>query len=266
MPEHCHKALDIDFTAFLIESQDPMWEEFRQHYPQCEVCSAEVARWTKLEKLLKIEGKKTSATHPAEAQLMQFQQSPESLTTEEQHSIQQHLRSCPACKEELSLLAAFDFSLVKKWADEEKPVQAETGDQAGLISRLIIQIVHKGLKLLEQHLTPPLLDVQEIFTPMPAYRAEEGPSLLNLELTADQTAIKTTVVQDEDRIVLTMTFRDARQKALAGQQVFLRRQGRLIFSAKTDHDGVLRTPRLKPATYEIACPGVQTTFQLEFCS
>src|SRR5215510_15278161 len=134
MPERCLKVTEIDLAAFLTEPQDPTWEEFRQHYPQCEVCSLEVSRWTKLERLLTIEGKKTEATHPAEAQLMQFQQSPESLSTNERHSIQRHLQSCPSCREELSLLASFDFSLIQKWVDEEQSVQVKDREKADVFS------------------------------------------------------------------------------------------------------------------------------------
>ena len=98
------------------------------------------------------------------------------------------------------------------------------------------------------------------------YRRQEEPSALNLKIAATQAEIPITLVQNEESIACKLTFLGTGQQALADQQVFLRRQGRLIFSAKTDRDGIVRTPRLKPATYEVACPGVQTTFQLEFRS
>jgi hypothetical protein len=212
-------------------------------------------------------GKKAAVTHPAEELLAQFHKNAESLPPEERLSIQQHLQGCPSCQEELSALASFDFSLIQRWIDEEQPARASAEENTGSFSRLIIQVARKSLKLLESHLTAPLLDVQEIFVPMPAYRSEEGPSpALNLRITTGQTGINATIVQDGERVALTMTLLGTGQDALAGQQVFLRRQGKSVFSAQTDSEGVLRTPRLKPGIYEVSCPGVQTTFQLEFRS
>jgi hypothetical protein len=267
MPDSCHKALEIDLAAFLTEPQNPGWEEFRQHVSHCKPCAAEVSQWMKLEQVLRAVGKSTVATHPAEERLVQFRHRPDSLTPEERRSIQQHLHSCPICREGLSLLCAFDFSLLQQWVDEAQPAPASAEEKPGSFSRLIIQIAHTGLRLLESHLAAPLLDVQELFVPMPAYRSGEGPPpAINFRITTGQAAIDATVVQDGDRVALTLTFFGAEQEVLAGHQVFLRRQGRAVFSAQTDSEGVLRTPRLRPGIYEVACPGVQTTFELEFRS
>jgi hypothetical protein len=264
MPESCQKASEIDLAAFLTEPQNPAWEEFRQHYPQCEPCSAEVAKWEKLEHLL---GRVSQeAAHPAEERLVQFKQSPGSLTPKERRSIQLHLKTCPVCREGLALLASFDFSLIDKWIEEEKSVRASAEDKAQSFSRLIIQVAHQGLKLMEQHLVSPFLEVQEVLAPMPAYRPGEGSTALHFRINTSETQINATVVQEGERVALNMTFLGAGQEALAGQRVFLRRQGRSVFSAKTDSKGVLRTPRLKPGIYEVVCPGIQTTFQLEFRS
>ena len=267
MSDSCQKALEMDLAAFLTEPQDPQWEEFRQHILHCEPCSAEVSQWAKLEQVLRAVGKSVVATHPAEERLVQFRHSPESLIPEERRSIQQHLHSCPVCSEGLSLLRSFDFSLIQQWVDEAQPPHASAEDKTGSFSRLIIQIAHTGLRLLQSHLAPPVLDVQELLVPMPAYRLEEGPPpAVTLRITTGQAAINATVVQDGDRVALTLTFFGAEQEVLAGHQVFLRRQGRAVFSAQTNSEGVVRTPRLRPGIYEVACPGVQTTFELEFRS
>jgi hypothetical protein len=263
MPVDCNHASEVDLAAVLTEPHSPEGEEFRQHYPQCEQCSAEVAKWQKLEQVLRVAGKATPVTHPTEEALLQFQQNAERLSLEERRAIQEHLQTCRVCKAGLSQVTSFDFSLIQKWIDEERTAPVKEQAKTAGFSRLIVQIAQKGLRLVEQNLVPPLLDVQEIFTPTPAYRAAEEPSVLHLGLTVDQAMIKAAVAQDGDRIVLTMTFLGTGQEALVGQQIFLRRQGRLIFSAKTDSDGMVRTPRLKPTAYEVACPGVQTTFQLE---
>jgi hypothetical protein len=262
MQGNCHKADEVDLAAVLTEPQNPEWEAFRQHYPQCVACSAEVYQWTNLENILRTMGKEITATHPSEERLEQFQQNPGSLPLEEQHAIQQHLQVCPACKEELS----FDFSPIQKWIDEEKLARARPKAKAVALSQLIIQVAHNGLSLLESHLTAPFLGVQESLVPMPAYRREEVPPALNLRLTSGQVDITAIVRQEGKQIALTLTLLSTEQGALAGQQVFLRRRGRAVFSAQTDSKGVLRMPRLKPGIYEVACPGIQATFELEFRS
>jgi len=266
MSADCNQASEVDLAAVFTEPQSPEWEEFRLHYPQCECCSAEVAKWRKLEQVLRAAGKVTIVVHPAEEALLQFHHHAERLSPAERQSIQQHLQTCRACTEGLSLATSFDFSLIQKWVEEERAAQIKDQEKAGAFSRLIVQIARKGLRLVEQHLVPPLLGVQEMLAPLPAYRLQEEPSALNLKINATQAEITVTVIQDEENIACKMTFLGTGQQALAGQQIFLRRQGRLIFSAQTDTDGVLRTPRLKPATYEVSCPGVQATFQLEFRS
>jgi hypothetical protein len=136
MQGNCHKADEVDLAAVLTEPQNPEWEAFRQHYPQCEVCSTKVYQWTNLENILRTMGKEIPATHPSEERLAQFQQNPGILAPEEQHAIQQHLQACPACKEELS----FDFSPMQQWLDEEKPAQARTAKRPTLGEALVDQI------------------------------------------------------------------------------------------------------------------------------
>lgn len=264
MPADCNQMLKVDLAAVFMEPHSPEWKEFRLHYPQCECCSAEVAKWRKLEQILRAAGKATIVAHPAEETLLQFYYHAERLSPAKRQSIQQHLQTCRACTEELALATSFDFSLIQKWVDEERAVLVKDQEKTNVFSRLIVQIAQKGLRLIEQHLVPPLLGVQEMLVPLPAYRLQEEPSALTLKIRATQAEITVTVVQNEEGVACKMTFLGTGQQVLAGQQVFLRRQGRLIFSAQTDTDGVLRTPRLKPATYEVVCPGVQTTFQLEF--
>ena len=141
MNGNCYKASEIDLATFLTESSSPEWEEFRQHALHCAPCSAEVYKWTKLEHILRAMGKETAATHPSEERLVQFQRSPRSLAPKERHSIQQHLQSCPACKEEVSLLASFDFSLIQKWADEEKPAQAVAAKRPAFRESLMTRLL-----------------------------------------------------------------------------------------------------------------------------
>lgn len=97
-------------------------------------------------------------------------------------------------------------------------------------------------------------------------RSEENLPALNLRLDAGQAEIRLTATQEGEGLALTLTLLSAEQKTLAGQRIFLRQHGRSIFSAKTDNGGTLRIPRLEPGIYEVACPGIAVTFQLELRS
>jgi len=195
------------------------------------------------------------------------------LTPEEGEQVERHLHTCGACLNEVIEASRLSSLMI---AAKKTPVPAAlrarvaalwehpaAKEQPTSFSRLVIQVAKKGLSLLEQHLVPPLLDVQEILAPLPAYRVGEAPAALNLRLTTEQTEIHATVVQEEEGLALKLSLLSAAQEGLAGQRVFLRRQGRAIFSAKTDQAGVLRMPRLEPGIYEVACPGINAAFQLE---
>ncbi len=114
MTERCQRASDMDLAAFLAEPQSPEWAEFRQHYLQCRTCATEVFGWTRLAAVLRSISMNPGATHPAEEQLAHFQRRPERLSVEERHAIEQHLKNCPACAEELSFVESFDFSLLEE--------------------------------------------------------------------------------------------------------------------------------------------------------
>jgi hypothetical protein len=79
-------------------------------------------------------GKTAVTTHPSVESLAQFQKSPDNLSREERQAIQGHLQTCPACREEVKLLASFDFSLVQKWAAGTK--EAAQVERVSLIVRL----------------------------------------------------------------------------------------------------------------------------------
>lgn len=64
-------------------------------------------------------GKKTASAHPSEELLAHFHSHREGLPVTERQVLEQHLRECPSCREELSALTAFDFALLKKWRAKE---------------------------------------------------------------------------------------------------------------------------------------------------
>ena len=141
MPGNCHKASEMDLAALLTEPQSPEWAEFQEHALRCESCAAEVSRWTQLEYRLRSMGQDIVTTHPSEKLLAQFHRRRESLSATDQDSIGRHLQICPACREELSLLTSFNFSLLQKWVDEEKPAHAVMAKQPTLRESLVARLL-----------------------------------------------------------------------------------------------------------------------------
>jgi hypothetical protein len=186
---------------------------------------------------------------------------------------EQHLQTCNACFNEVQ--TAFRMASFLSTA-EKKPVPAALKTQAATLwqrskveehrpslSRVVIQLAEKGLKLLEQHLVAPFFNIQEVFVPAPSYRSEDTPLRLDFTLTAEQCSVSLTVVPDGKGVAATFTLFDPQQQHLVGQRVFLNQQGKTILSKKTDQQGVLRVPHLDPGVYEIACSGLEAVFEVE---
>jgi hypothetical protein len=197
------------------------------------------------------------------------------LATGEDHQIEQHLHTCDACLYEAKevsralfflsspqatpLPAAFKVPVAK--SREDSPAK----DHTQSLPRLVIAMTERGLRLIESYLAPPLLEVREVLVSLPqvAYRGGKGSSALSLRLNAGEAEIAVLATPADDGIAVTMTLLGAERKALADRRVFLRQQGRAIFSAQTDEQGELRVPHLEPGIYEVACDEIRTTFHLE---
>ena len=198
------------------------------------------------------------------------------LSAEEGTRVEKHLQNCDRCLNEIMEAFQISSSLVSvKQAPVPATLKARVAsqwqgqpeeEQTAPLSRLVIQLAQKGLRLVEKRLVAPLVEVMEISAPLPAYRAEEVPGTLTLRITTGETAIRVMAAQEGKGMAFTLTLLGAGEVVLAGQRVFLRQQGRSIFSAKTDEKGVLRIPSLEPGTYEVACLGMNVTFQLELRS
>ncbi len=93
--------------SFLADARSSEFAGFRQHYPTCAECSAEVRAWTELHLLLGTTG---GAGHPAEAQLLRFEDDSRTLPTNERRAIEAHLETCSSCADELRSLRGFDFA------------------------------------------------------------------------------------------------------------------------------------------------------------
>jgi hypothetical protein len=106
----CPRTQEIDLMTFLSDASGEEFAAFREHYPSCNECSAEVRAWTELHLLLAGGRPGTEAAHPAEEQLLRFEERPETLPATERRAIEAHLEVCPSCPDELRALRGFDFA------------------------------------------------------------------------------------------------------------------------------------------------------------
>jgi hypothetical protein len=100
----CFKTMDLDLSAFLVEARDEEWREFRSHYPTCVDCSSVLARWARLEVLVR-EACDGSEGHPSAQDLILLQHDGDGLGYSEYVAVMRHLDSCPSCGEAMNLLA-----------------------------------------------------------------------------------------------------------------------------------------------------------------
>jgi Putative zinc-finger len=99
----CDRAFRVDLAEVLLPGDAPGAAAFRAHYPTCRECAAEVRAWTEVGLLLGGGG-----PHPAEAQLLGFEDRPETLPAVERAAVAAHLAGCAPCRDELAALRRFD--------------------------------------------------------------------------------------------------------------------------------------------------------------
>src|SRR5438034_11735632 len=117
----CRRAFDLDLADFVASAGRPEWAEFRDHYPRCAECSAEVRAWTELHQLLDPPG-----AHPAEELLLRFETERGRLPAAERRAVEEHLAHCRSCSDELAALRRFDFTALEpKAAAAPRPSFAE---------------------------------------------------------------------------------------------------------------------------------------------
>jgi hypothetical protein len=98
----CRKAYELDLASFLGDPTGATWAEFRDHYPRCAECAAEVRAWTELQLALGRDG------HPKPEELVHYVDEPARLSPRARHAIAEHLATCAACRDEAHTLRTFD--------------------------------------------------------------------------------------------------------------------------------------------------------------
>jgi hypothetical protein len=254
--------------------------EIRAHVASCTLCATRIQQIQRMEETMRTESHHTSSQvleipHPSEclSPAIVTDYILNALPGDVASKVENHLYSCDGCLTEVQEAAQMTIALA---SGKNVPVPTTLKTHVAAMwepslstrtvasfSRLVIHVSRKGLELIEHHLVAPLLDVQQMLSPLPAYRTDQAPQVLDLKIRAGEAEIKAIASQEGDGISLQMTLVDSERAALAGQRVFVRQDGRSIFSARTDSEGSLRTPHLQPGLYEVTCAGIETTFQLE---
>jgi hypothetical protein len=178
-----------------------------------------------------------------------------------------HLERCDVCliaaHEALRTTRALTSATLDVPATLRARVASRWPESTSTVARLAIEIARTGLRLLEQHLAPPVLSIEPRLVPLPAYRAGEERAALSVRLRAEHAEIRATLVPEDGAVGVTLLLLGPDGEPLSGQRLYLRQHGSSIFSARTDANGELRLPQLEPGVYEVACPGIHTTFRLD---
>jgi len=189
------------------------------------------------------------------------------LTADDMRRAESHLEQCDAClvaaQEALRTTHALASAALEVPATLRARVSSRWTEDTSSVVRLAIEIARAGLRLVEQHLAPPVLALESRMIPLPAYRAGEERGGLSVTLRAEDTEIRATIVPEDGGVGVTLLLVDREGAPLVGQRLYLRHEGRSIFSARTDGTGELRLPRLEPGVYEVAYPGVDAKFSLD---
>ena len=212
----CRRAFDLDLADFVAGSTRPEWTEFRAHYPGCADCSAEVRAWTELHLLLQPPG-----AHPAEELLLRFETEPGRLSAAERHGMAEHLARCPSCRDELTALRRFDFTVLEpKAATSPAPAARPT-----LVERLRRLVLHPAFAYaivllllypaLEGRLPSPARQAAREDRPLVADRPA-GKSAPTARQMAREPAAPANLARSEND-VLTRSSREGAAPALGGR-------------------------------------------------
>jgi hypothetical protein len=112
----CRRAYEHDLPGFLVDPRAPEHAEFRDHYPRCAACAAEVRAWSELATALAA----AAPGHPAPERLLRLADARAALAPDERAALERHLAGCAACRDELASLARFDPALLAARAPERE--------------------------------------------------------------------------------------------------------------------------------------------------
>lgn len=250
------------------------------HLQNCPLCSAHIERLQETETLLI--NHMGEPLNPTAVTMKDNCLSPEILTAylhdllrlEEKQNAEAHLDGCNACVAELSALtkskmelertpnsavpAALRSRIEALWAKDQKSEEP--------IFHLAVRLLKDGLEVLRDSLVPSSVAIQELFSPVGAYRsAEKSSSPSGVLLKKSLPGIELTVIlewRSNTQAQLRTKVEDDRHQAVAGKRVFLRRSETLVFSDKTSADGVVIVPDLEIGSYDLGIVSTEKDFHV----
>ena len=254
--------------------------QLSQHVASCQYCQAQIRdlehaqEWERgaLSAAQNPLSQSTSPTSCLSSETL-FAYARGSLSPTDERTVDAHILACGACLSEVKevMRAAATLTTVDLQSVPAE-LDARIESQWVIVSalpRLVLQLTREGLRLIDKYVTAPLLDVQEVLIPLPAYRsqstsdARRSATALGLRLDAGEAEISVAAVPEQGGVMVKLTLIGTEQKALGGRRIFLRQGSRAVFSEQTNDQGVLFMPRLAPGTYEVSCHEIRTAFLLE---
>lgn len=133
MDVSCRQAFQIDLPGFLAEPRARVHAAFREHYPDCRECAAEVRVWTELH--LALNAGVLPFEHPPEEMLLRWEEEPGRLAPSERRALDAHLERCASCSDELASMR----SMMRRLTVEEPH---EPGWLARAADRLRVVALH----------------------------------------------------------------------------------------------------------------------------
>jgi len=100
----CHEADEVDLPGFLAEPDAPGFQEFRDHYPRCSDCAAEVRAFARLEYALLDGVPAALPSHPGAERLATWVEAPGALRASDRLQIERHVEACPGCRDEVAAI------------------------------------------------------------------------------------------------------------------------------------------------------------------
>src|SRR5262245_6826381 len=154
--------------------------QLSQHVGSCQYCRAQIRDLEHAQEWER--GELSAAQNPLSQSTSQtsclssetlFAYERGSLSPTDERTVDAHILACRACLSEVKevMRAAATLTTV-----DLQPVPAELEARVEsqwvivpALPRLVIQLTREGLRLIDKYLTAPLLDVQEVLIPLPAY-------------------------------------------------------------------------------------------------
>ena len=266
-PELLSRLVDGDFEGVGPEVE----ADVRGHVETCGRCQGELSGLERAAGLLRGKTRK-DAPSAGRASMDECLTQAELLSVLEpvpSSRVESHLEGCDSCLREATALlrtreaaervaVPVPAALAERVASRWKTTEPES------VTEVVLRLGRAGLEILRREVIAPLVEVEPTAMPLAVRSGSESSrEPVRFHLRAAAGSIEATAFPDGDAVRLELALHDAGGANLAGQRVYLRQNGRSLFSARSGDDGRVQLPRIEPGTYEVSCSAIDTTFRLD---